>query len=373
MSYPSRYNHLVRTNLANGRDVRIVTNLLFGASDLVDESIYNALLEGENTGRVTPGRLSPENHDYLLSRRMVWSDPHAEETLVGKLGDSYGGRDKIAAGLGGGQYGFITSLYCNLDCPYCFQKEHADSCGFLTKRQVDLGLAAIGKAEEAVVALSGGKPTLPKISITGGEPMLPNKTNRETLDYLVERLNELGWPYNITTNGTELANYVNRHDSSPRCRNVQVTLDGPPEIHDSRRHFRGGAPSFAQIINGVDLGLKAGLKITLRVNLDMSNVDGLPKLAAIVKERKWNDFEDFHAYVSPVTDHGSIAGDEVPRNEADLLESLLLVTEDHPEILDVFSIKHFRGFNYVERIIVEWRQPFGQRVDRLGTAQPARR
>jgi uncharacterized protein len=196
--------------------------------------------------------------------------------------------------------------------------------------------------------------TVPKISITGGEPLLRNRRNIAALDHLVSRLIGKDWPFNITTNGTELDRYVASHVASEKCRNIQVTLDGPREVHDRRRHFRGGAPSFDRIAAGVDSALASGWKITLRVNLDMANVSTLPALATFVQQRGWLGYERFSAYVSPVTDHSSIA----LRDEADLLEALLAVVKDAPAVREVFDIRHFRGFNYVERMLVHHKPRF---------------
>ena len=151
---------------------------------------------------------------------------------------------------------------------------------------------------------------------------------------------------------TELAQFVATHEPMDNCRNVQVTLDGPREIHDIRRCFRDGKSSFDCIVEGVSVALSAGWKITLRVNLDMSNVYYLPKLAEFVQQRGWCEFDNFFAYVSPVTDHGNLGTYDRPKDEADLLLALLNVVEKAPYLRDVFDIRHFRGFNYVERILL---------------------
>ena len=187
--------------------------------------------------------LPEQTWEYFISKGFAWKQPDTEDHFIKRAAYSQGTREQIASGLNGGHYGFITSLYCNLACPYCFQKEKADSCGFLTKAQVDLGLAAIQNCENQVAVQKGGKPNLPKISITGGEPLLTNPANMEVLDYLINRLVELHWPFSITTNGTHLAEFVATHERVDNCRNVQVTLDGPKWLHDQRRYFRNGAPS----------------------------------------------------------------------------------------------------------------------------------
>ncbi len=352
MLHPSTYNHLVRVEPAQGRSAYLISNLLFGAACFVDEATHCVLLNGEREGHVEEKELPAGVTQYLLERGYLWPEPDAEEQLFANTTAALGDRDYLAAGTKGGHYGFITSLYCNLACPYCFQKAHADSCGFLTPRQVDLGLDAIEQAEERAKAHSGGQAMLPKISITGGEPLLRSKANRAVVEHLMQALAQRKWPYSITTNGTELAHFVREYEPGVFCRNVQVTLDGPPAIHDRRRCFRDGGPSFDIICQGLEAALDAGWPMTLRVNLDISNVDFLPELADIVQSRGWLDYQNFYAYVSPVTDHGSLGESGNPKDEADLLEALLAVVERAPHIRTVFDVRHFRGFDYVERMLL---------------------
>ena len=354
MLFPSKYNHMVRLMTGDGQEVRVLNNLFLGAADIINEELYEAFDTAEKIGIFTAAADLQENVcKHFVDKGYLYDDPNAEEKKIIAIAENYRTRDQIAAGLEGGQYGFITSLHCNLACGYCFQQKKADSTGFLTRQQVDMGLAAIAKAEENVSALLGGKKTLPKISITGGEPLLRNRENLDAVNYLMSRLEALGWPFNITTNGTLLKEFVAEHAATQRCRNVQVTLDGPREVHNQRRYYRGGGASFDKIAEGTDAALRAGWKITLRVCLDMANVRRLPELAEYIIGRGWMEYKDFSAYVSPVTDHGSICGDDTPRDEADLIEVLLNIIQENPDILKVFDIKHFRGFNYVERILVQ--------------------
>jgi radical SAM protein with 4Fe4S-binding SPASM domain len=90
----------------------------------------------------------------------------------------------------------------------------------------------------------------------------------------------------------------------------------------------------------------------------MQNVQNIIELAQFVKDRGWHDSNNFSAYVSPVTDHGSIGGYETPKDEADLLLALLTEVEKYPLIQEVFDVRHFRGFNYVERILLDGKPRF---------------
>jgi len=353
MYYPSKYNHLIQSETGDSRTLRILSNLFFGASDIVNEPVYQAFLEGEKNGEIPKKQLTESVWKHFVSKGYVWDNPEAEQALIQRGAELYGKRDLISASLDGGMYGFITSLHCNLACPYCFQRNKAKSYGFLTPKQVDFGLKIIAECEKNLTVLNKNKPTTPKISITGGEPLLQNKKNITVLEYLIEQLVELNWPYSITTNGTELAQFVANHKPTKNCRNIQITLDGPKEIHNKRRYYRNGRSSFNQIIEGLEVSLSEGWPMALRVNLDMKNVEHLPELARFVRKKGWCKSENFFAYASPITDHGNLGGYDTPKDEADLLMSVLQVAEKHPHVRDVFDIRHFRGLNYVERMLLK--------------------
>lgn len=351
MYYPSQYNHLFETTTVTGKPIRLLTNLFFGASLQVNETVYQIFKEGEKNGEIQEKYLNANVWQYLLEKGFVWTKSTSEEAMIESSFSRQLNDDEIAAHLKGGDYGFITSLNCNLACPYCFQRTKADSCGFLTPKQVDLAFNVIESRETKIKSLvKENKKFLPKISITGGEPLLRNKANLEVLEYLLERLGALQWPYSITTNGTELAKFVETRSLEKNCNHIQVTLDGPAEIHDRRRCFCNGAPSFEKICSGINAALSAKWPIVLRVNLDIDSVKFISKLAQFVQKQGWCNEPHFYAYVSPVTDHGNIGDYENP-NEADLLVKLLDVIQESPEVRQVFDIRHFRGFSYVEQML----------------------
>ena len=58
---------------------------------------------------------------------------------------------------------------------------------------------------------------------------------------------------------------------------AQITLDGRREIHDNRRPMVGNHPTFDKILGNI-AEADPGLAITIRVNVDQSNVDTLASL-----------------------------------------------------------------------------------------------
>ena len=92
----------------------------------------------------------------------------------------------------------------------------------------------------------------------------------------------------IVTNGYNLAEYVPVL-SRGGIREVQVTLDGPEEVHNSRRALKGGQGTFGPIVSGIDAALEAGLPVNLRVVLDRDNINSLPELAGLAIEKGWTN------------------------------------------------------------------------------------
>lgn len=128
----------------------------------------------------------------------------------------------------------------------------------------------------------------------GGEPMLGLETIK-TLTPEIKKLAQkydLGYSARITTNGL-LLNEKNfealiEHD----VKDITVTLDGSKEYHDVRRMTKGGNGSFDVIINNWEAISnkfrldELGVNMTLRINVDRFNEDGVIPLLELCKEKK---------------------------------------------------------------------------------------
>jgi len=70
---------------------------------------------------------------------------------------------------------------------------------------------------------------------------------------------------------------------------IHITLDGPQEVHDQRRHTVGGQGTYAKIMLGVTEAVRRGIPINLRVVMDKSNFEELVTLAEDLDCRGWLD------------------------------------------------------------------------------------
>jgi uncharacterized protein len=162
------------------------------------------------------------------------------------------------------------TIQCNFRCTYCFESHRqevmtpsieADLVRFIADRA--LGVRAISTMW------------------FGGEPLL----QPDIIDRVQRFINELGSTRGIAvsrgivTNGYFLTPVmIDRLQALGSWSMVQVTIDGVPAVHDARRMLVGGGGTWSRIVANCRAAHAAGLPISLRVNVDRSNVDSLGSL-----------------------------------------------------------------------------------------------
>ncbi|SNY69605.1 radical SAM/SPASM domain-containing protein [Paractinoplanes atraurantiacus] len=162
----------------------------------------------------------------------------------------------------------VTSLGCNFDCPYCFEAKHPSLLDDDVQQRL---LQLVDKRLSAVRSLS--------VLWYGGEPLVGLPALLSLSDSLLSRAAAAGAAYTaqIITNGYLLTASVARQLRDRAVTSCQITLDGPPEKHNSRRPLAGGRGTFDQILANIITAADV-LNVTVRVNLDEDNVADYPRL-----------------------------------------------------------------------------------------------
>ncbi|HYU36046.1 MAG TPA: SPASM domain-containing protein [Thermoanaerobaculia bacterium] len=232
-------------------------------------------------------------------------------------------------------YIFMPTYDCNLRCSYCYQDHMRSDCNLrhllrtMQPPMVDRIFAALPKIE-ALHGVAPGSRHRRNIGFFGGEPLLA--ANRPVVEHILARAFDLG-PVDVwaVSNGTELAAY--RDLLGPvGIAMLQITLDGPPPQHDRRRIYADGSGSYERIAGGIDLALAEGAVVSLRINVDRTNLADLPAVARELAARGWAAHPGFAAYTSPVragngkTDPGSTF------STWDLDRELTRLRGEHPEV-----------------------------------------
>lgn len=171
------------------------------------------------------------------------------------------------------------TLACNFRCRYCYEKAKPGSM----KPAVEAAL---------VKFVSQRLKTARVLSVTwfGGEPLLALK--------IIERLtkkfkalckkNECKYSAGIVTNGYSWDRKTARKLKRWGVEGVQITLDGPKDIHDQRRPTTGGKGSFDRILANIEKTYDI-IPINIRVNTDRENCHRALELLDTVQERGLKD------------------------------------------------------------------------------------
>jgi uncharacterized protein len=166
----------------------------------------------------------------------------------------------------------VTSLGCNFDCPYCFEAKHPSILD--------------AEVEEAILRVVDDQlPNIKSFEVGwfGGEPLVGKTPLLALSDAFIERCDRAGVAYtaSITTNGYLLDEQTCADLSDRRIRYAQVSLDGPPEIHDRMRPLAGGKPSFWSIVRNLRHAVNY-IPISIRMNVDAENIGHAEELMKIL-------------------------------------------------------------------------------------------
>ena len=148
---------------------------------------------------------------------------------------------------------------CNLRCSHCYQDGSRSS-------EMQLGeiMSLIDEVSEMITAWEEeyAVPFESSFTVTGGEPFL-----RSDFSSILDALNQKGFDTYILTNGTLISREKARELVDLGVRGVQISLEGPEQIHDSIR----GAGSFAATMNGIHNIVSSGIELTLNTTLSEIN------------------------------------------------------------------------------------------------------
>ena len=134
----------------------------------------------------------------------------------------------------------------------------------------------------------------------------------------------------------------------------QVTLDGPKDVHDSRRHRLGGQGTFDEITRGVNLLLELGIDVSLRVNVNKANIDSLPRLVDFVMEKGWDQSEHLQFSLAPVTMHskqGCKSDYDKAMTELEIAKHVMTLIDRSPAMANVCHMGFLRHLEHLSAIL----------------------
>ena len=240
------------------------------------------------TGKVL--KVSDEIHHIIVNDNLDILSEADKNTLVkhGFIVNSYSEEiNKVASKLKDMKYNndrlvitILTNMGCNLGCKYCHEN------GFMDHKILDD--VQINKINNWISSqVKNGQYKNVTIYFYGGEPTINMHAIESISNYVnvLSRKYNFNYDYSMSTNGTLLNDEnVERLVLAHVC-DIQVTLDGPRDIHNYRKPFLDGTGTFDIIIENIKKYYNK-LNFTVRVNVDKNNYDKIPELMDIIVENK---------------------------------------------------------------------------------------
>ena len=168
------------------------------------------------------------------------------------------------------------TLDCNFRCKYCFETHPK---GIMSAETQEALIKFVEKRLEIAK----------KFSVTwyGGEPLLAKDIIYSLSEKFLEICAKKNLEYDafIITNASLMDDADIAAFKKYKINGAQITIDGPPEIHDQRRRNIKNESTFDKLIDRVNALLSNDLSAIVRINIDKENISRVDELLKILRER----------------------------------------------------------------------------------------
>lgn len=171
-------------------------------------------------------------------------------------------------------YTIFTTTACNARCYYCFERNH-------TTRNMS------SQTCDQIVEFINRNCSDQLVSIRwfGGEPLM----NHRAIDAICDGLHSKGISYRstITTNGYLFTErLVERAVMNWKLTKAQITLDGTEFNYNAiKNYIYPNTNPFVIVLNNIDRLVNSGVKVVVRLNVSLKNVDDLCNLVTLIHDR----------------------------------------------------------------------------------------
>lgn len=205
-------------------------------------------------------------------------------------------------------YVIFTTLDCNAQCFYCYEKGTAGiKMSKTTANNIADFIINRFKKSQDEVSNTENKETNNKVTISwfGGEPLY----NTEIIDIIIDRLISAEIPYqtSIISNGSLInEEIIDKFVNKWKIQNIQITIDGTPTVYNKIKNykdpeFRKSNP-FNTVINNIKLLISTGIKVNIRLNVGTHNADDLMELIKLLNNEIGNP-SNFTVYAHRLFDN----------------------------------------------------------------------
>ncbi|MEO0162577.1 MAG: radical SAM protein [candidate division WOR-3 bacterium] len=164
------------------------------------------------------------------------------------------------------------TMNCNFRCIYCFESPPSERSIMSEAVQERIIKFVYNRTKDVSKIL--------QIGWFGGEPLLSLPVIEKLTQELKKICTETHSKYEayLTTNGYLMTDKIIRKFEELSIKGVQVTIDGPPEIHNRYRPLKNGGETFNTVFNNlcrlVTSDIAKNLRyVNLRINFDENNYE----------------------------------------------------------------------------------------------------
>ena len=222
--------------------------------------------------QVPPGGYAEEERKELIEHWFLVPEGFDEHGMADGI-RRIAGMMKPSAGIKT-DFTILTTTDCNARCFYCYE---------LGIRRIPMAQETAAEAAKYIIRSSRGNPV--KLRWFGGEPLY----NREAIDTICDSLAENGTAFesSMVTNGFYLdAGTARQAVDAWHLKKVQITIDGTEEMYNrTKAYIDAEANPYQRVMNNIQSALDAGIRVTIRLNMDARNAQNLLELVDDVAER----------------------------------------------------------------------------------------
>lgn len=187
------------------------------------------------------------------------------------------------------QYVIFTTMECNARCFYCF--EHGAQKSKMVKQTAE-------DVADFIIKRSRKKGI--KIQWFGGEPLY----NMEAIEIITEKLINANIRFKsvIISNGYLFdETIVEQAKEKWHIDLVQITIDGTEKIYNRVKNYiyRDDISPFKRVVNNIELLVKSGVKVMVRLNMDKHNKEDLFGVVELLHNRlgEYHDLLTVYAWL----------------------------------------------------------------------------
>ena len=155
------------------------------------------------------------------------------------------------------------TLACNFKCIYCYETSKP-------------GVMSFEVCDHIVRYVENQSGRLNHLSVSwyGGEPLLAQDIIWRLSDDFINicEAHEIEYDAFMISNGSLINDEVIRQMIKYKISGIQITIDGPPEVHNKRRVNKNGNDTFDLLIENINRLLATEkIEVVVRINVDKTN------------------------------------------------------------------------------------------------------